>query len=149
MTKVLIVDDEEPIRLLISQILELHGYSCTMAQDASAARGLLGDREFELILCDINMPGESGLDFVRYAVSEYPDTAAVMVTAMDDPMLADVALEIGVYDYIIKPFERNGVLISVGNALHRRRLEMDNRAYRERLRKKVYDRTAALQRSMK
>jgi len=148
MHKILIVDDEEAIRLLIAQILEMNEYDCTLVIDASEAREVLEEKGFELILCDINMPGESGLDFIRYAVEKFPDTAAVMVTAMDDPMLADTALEIGVYDYIIKPFERNGVLISVGNALHRRQLEIDNRAYREGLEKKVEKRTAALKDSM-
>jgi HD-GYP domain-containing protein (c-di-GMP phosphodiesterase class II) len=67
---------------------------------------------------------------------------------MDDPNLADVAMKIGVYNYIIKPFEQTGVLISVRNALHRRQLEIDNRAYRESLQKQVAERTAALQDSM-
>jgi putative two-component system response regulator len=63
-------------------------------------------------------------------------------------MTAESALEIGVYDYIIKPFNRNGVLISVANVLRRRQLEIDNRAYRESLQKMVLERTAALQDSM-
>ena len=148
MTCILIVDDEEPIRRLTSQILDMSGYNCTVAADASEARNLLKERKFELILCDINMPGESGLDFVRYALSEYPDTAAIMVTAMDDPVIGEIALDMGVYDYIIKPFERNGLLISVTNALNRRQLEIDNRVYRESLEKMVGERTDALQDSM-
>jgi len=148
MIRILVVDDEEYIRDLISEILRTKGYECSLAANASEARDLLGKHRFELILSDINMPGESGLDFIRYAVNEYPDTAAVMVTATDDLMVAEVALEIGVYDYLVKPFELNAVLISVGNALLRRQLEMDNRAYRESLEKMVSERTAALQESM-
>lgn len=145
MAKVLVVDDEEPVRDLLGQILEMSGYDCTLAQDASEARNMLEEQPFELILCDINMPGESGLEFIQYALTEYPDTAAVMVTALDDPMIADSALSIGVFGYIIKPFDRNGVLISVANALRRRQLEMDNRAYRETLEEMVADRTIKLQ----
>ena len=148
MTHILIIDDEEQIRGLIGQILESDGHDCILGASASEAREFLNDRRFDLILCDIDMPGESGLDFIRYAVSEYPDTAAVMVTGLDDPMTAESALEIGVYDYIIKPFNRNGVLISVANVLRRRQLEIDNRAYRESLQKMVMERTAALQDSM-
>lgn len=148
MKKILIVDDEEPIRLLIGEILEMNGYKCTQVPNAAEARSFLKERNFELILCDINMPGESGLDLVRYVIANYPNIAAVMVTALDDTMLADDALEIGVYDYVIKPFERSQVLISVANALHRRELEMDNRAYREDLEKMVADRTSKLQESM-
>ncbi len=148
MAKILIVDDEGPVRELLGQILEMGEYDCNLAADAFEARTKLGEEDFDLILCDINMPGESGLDFVRYALDAYPRTAVVMVTAIDDPLIADVALKIGVYDYIIKPFERNGVLISVANALRRRQLEKDNEAYRERLEKMVEERTAALQESM-
>ncbi len=148
MASILVVDDDEPIRDLIGGILEVGGYDSTLAADAFEARKILKKQNFELILCDINMPGESGLDFVQYAATEYPNIAAVMVTAMDDPMLANHAINIGVYEYIIKPFERNGVLISVGNALRRRQLEIDNRTYRLRLEKKVEERTAALQDSM-
>ena len=148
MAHILIVDDEEAIRRLSSQILEMSGYKCSVASDASEARDLLKNQQFELVLCDINMPGESGLDFVRYALSEYPDIAAIMVTALDDPVIGEVALDLGVYDYIIKPFERNGLLISITNALKRRQLEIDNRAYREGLEKMVGDRTDALRESM-
>lgn len=148
MARILIVDDEEPIRKLIAQILHMDGYECTLAADASEAREFLKEQDFELVLCDINLPGESGLDFIRYALAEYPETAAVMVTGLDDPMIAEVALEIGVYHYIIKPFERNGVLISVANALRRRQLEIDNRNYRQSLEKMVAERTAELQESM-
>jgi len=148
MAGILIVDDEEPVRRLIGQILDRDGYECTLAADASEAREILKKQDFALVLCDINLPGESGLDFIRYALAEYPDTAAVMVTGLDDPMIAEVALEIGVYHYIIKPFERNGVLISVANALRRRQLEIDNRAYRDSLEKMVAERTTELQESM-
>jgi putative two-component system response regulator len=148
MAHILIVDDEEPIRRLSSKILDMSGYNCSVASDASEARNLLKDQKFELILCDINMPGESGLDFVRYALSKYPDMAAIMVTAMDDPVIGEIALDLGVYDYIIKPFERNSLLISVTNALKRRQLEIDNRAYREGLEKMVGERTDALRDSM-
>ena len=147
MIKILVVDDEKQVRELTRELLEIHGYSCVLAANSLEARNFLEQETFELILCDITMPGESGLDFIRYALSEHPSTAAVMVTATDDPVIADVALEMGVYDYITKPFELNAVLISVANALRRRQLELDNRAYRERLEKMVEDRAAALQES--
>lgn len=146
--KILVVDDEEPIRILLRHILEMSNYHCRLAADAAEARTLLGQEDFSLILCDINMPGESGIDFIRYAVSEYPKTAAVMISVMSDPMVADYALERSVYDFIIKPFEPNSVLISVANALRRRQLEMDNQAYSESLQRMVEERTDALEESM-
>ena len=147
MTKILIVDDEAPVRDLIGEILNTSGYNCILAADAKEARCFLSREEFELVLCDIGMPGESGLDFVRHVIAECPNTAAVMVSAMDDPLIAEDALKTGVYDYILKPFEPSGVLISVANAMRRRQLELDNQAYRAELQKMVTERTAALEES--
>jgi putative two-component system response regulator len=148
MPNILIVDDESLVREVMGQILESKGHHCVLARNAAEARRFMDEQRFELILCDINMPGESGLDFIRDAIPHHLDTAAIMVTAMNDPMIADTALQMGVYDYIVKPFDRNGVLISVANALRRRHLEMENRAYRESLEKQVAERTAALKESM-
>ncbi len=147
MTKILIVDDEEPIRRLLRQILEKAGYQCSLAANALEARSCLKEDHFEVVLSDINLPGESGLDLVRLVLAEYPDTAAVVVSVMDDPTVAQAALDIGVHDYIVKPFHPKAVLISVNNVLHRRQLEIDNRTYRERLEQMVSERTTALQKS--
>jgi putative nucleotidyltransferase with HDIG domain len=148
MPKILIVDDEENIRSILSEMLEVNGYACKTAATPLEARELLKDEKFELILCDINMPGESGLDFIRDILPKHPETAAIMITALDDPMVAEVALKIGVYDYITKPFEMNNVMISVANTLRRRQLEIENKAYQKSLEQKVAERTTALQKSM-
>jgi len=145
MTNILILDDEEPIRNLLRRILEGKGYSCVLAASGEEGRERLKEQHYELILCDIRMPGESGLDFVRYALCEYPETAAVMVTGVDDPLVAGEALLIGVYDYLVKPLQPNAVIITVANALRRRELELADRAHRQDLEKVVVERTATLQ----
>lgn len=142
--RILIVDDEAPIRTMLGRLLEGYGYACTLAADAAEARARLQERPFALILCDVNMPGESGLDLVTHVLASYQDTAAVMVTGLDNPQLATTALELGAYGYIIKPFESNEVLINVVNALRRRRLEIETRAHREQLEQTVLARTAEL-----
>lgn len=146
--KILIVDDEALVRNLIKQILEQKGYDCSLAADAQEARNCLKKQKFELVLCDMNMPGESGLDFLRETLPKHKDMAATMVTAVDDLLVAEAILEVGVYDYIIKPFDRNGLLISVANALRRRKLEIANRAYREKLEQMVSERTAKLRKAL-
>ena len=146
--KIMIVDDEEPIRRLLGQMLKMNGDRCTLAADAKEARTFLENQSFDLILCDVTMPGESGIDFIRYVLSEYPETAAIMVTAVDDPEVAEAALEIGSYGYIIKPFESNEVMINVSNALRRRKLEIENRRHRENLEKLVLKRTQTLKNTM-
>ncbi len=147
-SQILIVDDEAPIRTMLARLLEGYGYTCTTAADAAEARARLQEKRFALILCDVNMPGESGLDLVTDVLAEYQDIAAVMVTGLDNPHLANTALELGAYGYIIKPFESNEVLINVANALRRRRLEIENRAHREHLEQTVLARTAELRRAI-
>ena len=67
MERILIVDDEQPVRELFKAILEARGYACAMAGSAAEARLSLEAQTFELVLCDIIMPGESGLSFIRGA----------------------------------------------------------------------------------
>jgi len=148
MANILVVDDEESIRHLLSRMLLRGGYECTLAADAAEARKFIKDLNFELILCDVNMPGESGIDFIRYIAAEYPDTATMMVTAVDDPEIAETALEAGIYGYLIKPFNANEVIINVRNSLRRRELEIADQTYRRDLEQKVEERTAELQETL-
>ena len=148
MANILVVDDEESVRRLLSRMLVRCGYECALAADAAEARKFIKDRNFELILCDITMPGESGIDFIRYVAAEYPDTATMMVTAVDDPEIAETALEVGIYGYLIKPFNANEVIINIRNSLRRRELEIADRAYRSNLEQKVEERTAELQQTL-
>jgi DNA-binding NarL/FixJ family response regulator len=145
-TKILVVDDEASVRSLLSRILEKDGYQCTTVSDVRKARTSLKETHFDLLLSDIKMPGESGLDLIRSVKTDYPDMAVVMVTVIDDQETAKAALEMGIYGYIIKPFDENQILISVANALRRRELEMRERGYREDLEKAVLERTAELTR---
>jgi putative two-component system response regulator len=144
MANVLVVDDEVQILNLIKQLLEINGYTCSLASNTSQARSYLKEDTFDLILCDMHMPGETGLDFSRDVLKQQPEAAIVMVTAVDDPDLASTALKMGVYGYIIKPFKSNELVINVTNALHRRGLEVQNRLYQENLGKIVQERTEEL-----
>lgn len=149
MEHILIVDDEPIVANLLKDILEPKGYHCVLAANANEAREILTKQDFELVLCDVNMPRESGLEFSRFVLSEYIDTAIVMVTGLDDPLVASEALEEGVYDYITKPPKRNRVLNSVANALHRRQLEVENRDNQIHLESQVLLRTKNLQNTIK
>ena len=146
--RILIVDDEEGIRRLLGYMLQAQGYETVLASDARDARVKLAEQIFALILCDVNMPGESGMDLVRDILQQYPHTAVIMVTGLDSPVLANAALEIGVFGYIVKPFESNKVMIDVANALRRRKLELENRLHRENLEDVVKTRTLALQQAL-
>ena len=142
--RILVVDDEEPIRRILCRLLNRNGYLCDAAADADDALRALKENDYELVLTDMDMPGSSGLDLIMRTLADYPDTATVMVTGMDDTNLANTSLEIGAYGYIIKPFEPNEILINVSNALRRRGLEIENRNHRVRLEQMVKERTAEL-----
>jgi DNA-binding NarL/FixJ family response regulator len=144
---ILVVDDEKPIRILLKRILEKNGYQCTTVSNGKEARTSLRETHFDLLLSDIKMPGESGVDLVRYVASEYPDTAIIMVTVIEDRETAHLVLELGVYGYVIKPFDESQILITIANALRRRDLEQHERQYREDLEKAVLERTAELTKS--
>ena len=142
--KLLVVDDEEPVRRALVRILERRGFACTQAEDVASARAILASESFALVVSDMNMPGESGLELVRSVVMNYPDTATLMCTGIDDAELASSAIEIGAYGYIVKPFEQNEIVIAVLNALRRRQLEIENRHHRENLEEMVKARTTEL-----
>jgi putative two-component system response regulator len=148
MANILVVDDEEYIRRMLNRMLSGLAYTCTLAADGAEARKCLDAQPFDLVLCDVNMPGESGVDLARHIVSEYKDTAVIILTGVDDPKIADAAIEAGAYGYVMKPFNPNELTINILNALHRRKLEIANRIYQQDLEQLVQDRTARLQRAL-
>jgi len=146
--RILIVDDDRTVRELVRRLLERAGYACAAAENGFEARRLLAARRFELIVCDLQMPGESGLDVISHVRRAHPDTAAIMVTGVDDEQLADHALTLGAYGYVVKPFSSTDLAIQVLNALRRRELEIAQRHERERLEQMVEKRTGELIRAV-
>jgi putative two-component system response regulator len=143
-TDVLVVDDEAAVRRAVVRIVERMGLPCAEAADVAEARRLADQREFTVVLCDVNMPGPSGLTLVRELRARWPDVAVLMVSALDDPRTAEVAASLGGYGYIVKPFETNEIVIAVTGAIRRRELEVENRRHREQLEVLVGERTAEL-----
>jgi putative two-component system response regulator len=143
-TKIIIVDPQESTRTLHGQILKRFGCWCAMAADAKEATARIEDHEFELALVDLELPGVSGLEMVRFLRSEQPSIAPVMIASVDDPLIADAALEVGAYGYLTKPVRPNELLINVSNALRRRTLELENRTQRERLEQLVSEKATSL-----
>ncbi|HUB35454.1 MAG TPA: response regulator, partial [Solirubrobacteraceae bacterium] len=121
MTELLIVDDDAPLRRWAERVMHERGYSCDGACDATAARELLQRSVYQLVLLDVNMPGESGIELLAHIRSHHPGAAVVMVTGEDDPALAMTAIEQGAYGYMVKPVGSGELVINVANALHRRR----------------------------
>jgi putative two-component system response regulator len=145
MTELLIVDDDDALRRWGQRVLEGRGYSCETAGDAAAARACLRAGEHQLVLLDVNMPGESGMQLLSHIRSEHPSTAVVMVTGEDSPQLATMAIEQGAYGYIVKPVGAGELSINVVGALHRRRRELEHRRVLELLQSTAQDRGERLE----
>jgi putative two-component system response regulator len=146
--KVLVVDDDAAIGRILGRILTKMDREYSVAASAEEARLLLKEEVFDLILCDICLPGESGMELIDHVMSEFPDTAVIMVSGVDDPQTVDKALEMGAYGFIVKPFKTSEVMINVASALRRRSLEQWNRIYSEGLGQMVDERTAKLQQTL-
>ena len=140
----LIVDDDPDLAGLLADVLRREGYDCTIAHAAPEARALLASRRFAIALVDVMMPGETGLELVDDLLGKYDDLAVVMVTGVDDPKVAELAIESGASGYVVKPFSVNQVVITVNNASRMRCLEIERRVQRQRLERVLADRTADL-----
>jgi putative two-component system response regulator len=141
---ILVLDDEEPIRRMLERVLTDAGYACVAVGDLAAARDAMVTCEIDLLLCDITLAGESGLDLVRQINRDLLDVAIVMVTGIDDPVVAGVAITLGASGYLVKPFSANEILIQVDSALRRRELERVRRFHVEELESKVLERSSSL-----
>lgn len=142
--QILIVDDEPLVSDIIAKCLEAEGMNCDIADSAETALESLKRREYSLVVSDINMPGKSGIELLAIIKELYPDVAVIMVTAVDDRKVAIQALQLGAFGYVIKPFDLNEMIISVVNALKRRRLMLQSKEYESRLEKEVKERTSEL-----
>ena len=129
-TKVLLVDDDEVFRRSTARLLAGHGYSCVERATGAEARTVLDtEHDVAALLCDIRMPGKSGLELITELAADFPDLAVVMTTGIDDPQTAEVAFELGAFGYVVKPFDANELLISLASALRRRDLESAQRRH--------------------
>ncbi len=140
--RILVVDDEPHIRDLLSRWLVSEGYECITASDGDSALKSLEKGGVQLVLADVMMPGMSGVDLLMVTRTLFPDVAVVMVTAIDEKETAMLALDLGAFGYVTKPFDRNNILVTVKNALERRRITVLSREYQEILEKEISARTA-------
>ena len=142
--KILVVDDEEAIREVISTLLESQGYPCTICSNGRLALESFQRDTFDLVLSDIVMPEMDGLKLLAELRRIDPDVPVIMVTAMHDIAIALEAIRAGAYDYILKPFEKDQLHLSVDRALEHRRLVLENRTYQSDLEHLVAERTQQL-----
>jgi putative nucleotidyltransferase with HDIG domain len=147
--RILVVDDEEAIREIVSSMLNAAGYRCSQAASGLQALNVLqSGQEFELMLSDLMMAEMDGVALLERTKETFPDMPVIMVTAVHDISVALAAIRNGAYDYLLKPFEREQLLATVRRALEHRRLKLENRAYQSNLESLVAARTEQLRQAM-
>jgi putative nucleotidyltransferase with HDIG domain len=140
--RILVVDDEETIREIISSHLASAQFQPRQASSGAEALALLDSgEEFDLMLSDLMMAEMDGIALLERTKERFPSMPIVMVTAVHDISVALQAIRNGAYDYLLKPFEREQLLATVRRALETRRLKRENDAYRSNLEALVAART--------
>jgi signal transduction histidine kinase/DNA-binding response OmpR family regulator len=134
--RVLVVDDEETVADLCREFLSAKGYDLTLAMSGEEAVRILPALRPDVILTDINLPGLSGLEVMRYAKSVDPEVGVIVVTGYASASTAIDALRQGAYDYVPKPFDLDDLEQIVDRAVAHRRLRAINRQLVEELRQK-------------
>ena len=136
--RLLVVDDEEAARYGIKRALQAFGYAIDEAESAESARALIRERKFDLLLLDVNLPGISGLEFLKELQTESENgkveaPLVIIITAHGSERLAVQAVKSGAYDYISKPFELDDLRLVVKNAFETIQLRRENRSLRRRI----------------
>ena len=121
--KILLVEDHDPLRQQLQQMLEKHEFVCEEASDFQQAIEKIALYEYDLIIVDINLPGGSGLEIIRKAKKDIPQTAIMIISARDAITQRIEGLEIGADDYISKPFDMSELLARVKSLMRRYRFD--------------------------
>jgi two-component system response regulator PilR (NtrC family) len=124
--KILVVDDEQSLREVLSIMLKRTGYAVTSVADGEEAIELLNRDIFDLVITDLRMPKIDGLEVLRAAKSASPETVVLIITAFASADSAVEAMKQGAYDYLTKPFQVDEVQLIIRNALEKRRLTTEN-----------------------
>jgi len=121
--RILVVDDEESVRILLKRILTEAGYDVVTAANGQEALDKVSQLQVRVVLSDIKMPGISGIEVLRKLTADHPDICVIMATAVTDTQTAIDIMKLGAYDYISKPFNRDDLLMRIQKAIEKLELE--------------------------
>ena len=147
-TRILIVDDDNSVRDVISVLLREEGYACTTVNTAEGALDAARLTEYPLVISDVRMPGKDGFWLLDRVRESFPDTAVIMLTAYGDTEAAVECLRNGAADYLLKPPKVTDLIRAIERALGRRRLELARHRYRRSLENRVREKTAELSKTL-
>ncbi len=131
--EILIVDDEEVVQDVLQSLLEKNGYRTTGVYSAEEALKILEDKEWDLALLDLMLPGMSGLDALAEMMKSHPNLPVIMITAFGTIESAVKAMQLGAYHYLTKPFKNEEVLILIEKAIEQRKLKREVRILKRAL----------------
>ncbi len=133
--RLLIIDDEENMRHMLSSLLKKSGYRVDSASDGAVAMEMVDRTIYDFILCDLKMPNMSGMEFFKTVRDKLWATTVIMMSAYGSIDTAVEAMKQGAYDFISKPFKSDEVLLTLKKAEERESLKRENRWLKERIRK--------------
>ncbi|MGH9606757.1 MAG: HD domain-containing phosphohydrolase [Terracidiphilus sp.] len=146
--RILVVDDEGPVRSMIGSALERQGFDVELASSGREALEIVETNNFDLVLTDIVMQDVNGIALLERIHARYPNLPVVMVTAIHDIGVAIDAMRRGAYDYLLKPFEREHLMKTVERALNHRHILEESQSYQQSLEEMVRARTDMLRHAM-
>ena len=124
MGRILVVDDEVSVRKVVRLTLMKAGYDVIDADDGSTGISMIGSDDnplmLDVIVCDIRMPKINGLEAITFFRQQYPSVPIIVLTGYPDATMAADLLNKGVYDYLVKPVDKDKLLASVSGAMERR-----------------------------
>jgi two-component system, NtrC family, response regulator AtoC len=135
MRRVLVVDDEENIRLVLRTLLKKHGYDVEVADGGEAALAALEAFDPDVILTDVRMPRMGGLDLLGALKAKQHPATVIVMSAYGNVDLAIEAMKAGAYDYVSKPFKPDEIVLALRKAEERETLRRENRALKEQIQK--------------
>jgi DNA-binding NtrC family response regulator len=125
-SSILVVDDEEAFRYLLSSLITTAGYSVDTVVDGVAAINAVQTKLYHIVLLDVKMPKVDGIEVLKFIKNNFPGIEVIMLTGASDVKTAVECMRIGAYDYITKPTTADEMLSTIGRALERRQLMIDN-----------------------
>ena len=116
MAKILVIDDERSIRNTLKDILGFERHAVEVAEDGVVGLEMIKASDFDIVLCDVKMPGMDGIEVLERVMELKPETTVVMISGHGNIDSAVEAIKKGAYDFIVKPLDLNRLLITIRNA---------------------------------
>ena len=136
MSKILVIDDERSIRNTLKDILEYEKYEVDLAEDGNKGIEMIRAAEYDIVLCDIKMPGLDGIEVLERLVILAPDTPVIMISGHGNIDTAVDSIKKGAFDFIEKPLDLNRLLITIRNAMDKSSLVTETKILKKKVNKK-------------